>query len=256
MFHATTRLARVAALSLSAFAMSAGALPVLGQESTPGAGSMADPCLVASTATPGAGTEGMDAHTGMAGMDTGTGSPMAGMDHSTMELDQMYIDMMIPHHASIVALSEAALPRLTDARLQEIAQSIVDAQSAEIEELRGYRDQFYGDPNPMAMDAAMMEAMDAMMPGMGSMDEMAFQMDPAAQVAAICGAEDVDLAFIDLVIPHHEMAITASEPVATGAANEEIQAFAERVIADQQREIDELEAIRAELTGEGAPASS
>ena len=254
MFYATTRLARVAALSLSAFAMTATALPVLGQEGTPGAGSAADPCLAAAAATPGAGMgdmQGMDASSGMAGMDMG--SPMAGMDMSMMPLDQMYIDMMIPHHASIIALSDAALPRLTDPRLQEIAQSIIDAQGAEIEELRGYREQFYGDPNPMAMDAAMMEAMDAMMPGMGSMDEMAFQMDAAAQVAAICGAEDADLTFIDLVIPHHEMAITASEPVASGAANEELKAFAERVIADQQREIAELGAIREELYGSATP---
>ena len=35
----------------------------------------------------------------------------------------------------------------------------------------------------------------------------------------------------------------------------EIQAFAERVITDQQREIDELETIQAELTGEAPPAS-
>lgn len=252
MTNATIRLARVAALAISTFAVSGAVLPALAQ-STPGAGSAGDPC-VSADATPGAGMggmDGMDAGQGMSGMDMG--SPMAGMDHAMMDLDQMYIDMMIPHHASIVALSEAALPRLSDPRLQEIARSIVSAQNAEVEELRGYREQFYGDPNPMPMDAAMMEAMDGMMPGMGSMDEMAFQMDASAQVAAICSAEDTDLAFIDLVIPHHEMAIVSSEPVAAGAEHDEIRAFAEKVIADQQREIEELSAIRQELYGSATP---
>jgi uncharacterized protein (DUF305 family) len=185
------------------------------------------------------------------------GTPMAGMDHSMMELDQMYIDMMIPHHESIVAMAQAARPRLTDPRLREIADAIVAAQTAEIEELRGYRDQVYGDRNPMPMDAGMMDAMAEMMPTMsGSMADMAFQMDAAAQVAAICAAADPDLAFIDLTIPHHRMAIESSAPVAAGATHQEVRDFARRVIEDQQREIDELEAIRIDLTGEGTPASS
>jgi uncharacterized protein (DUF305 family) len=45
-------------------------------------------------------------------------TPAAGMDHMAMEFDQMYIDMMIPHHQSIIALAQAALPRLTDERLR------------------------------------------------------------------------------------------------------------------------------------------
>lgn len=190
----------------------------------------------------------------MAGMDMGT--PMAEMDQMAMELDQIYIDMMIPHHASIVAMSQAALPRLENDRLQEIAQIIIDAQSAEIEELRGYREQFYGDPEPMPLDDAMMAAMMQMMPSMsGTMEEMAFQMNPAAQVAAICAAEDTDLAYIDMTIAHHQMAIEGSEPAVEGAANEEISEFAQRVIDDQQREIAELESIREELTGAGTPSA-
>ena len=49
--------------------------------------------------------------TPMAGME-GMGTPMAEADASAMamEIDMAYIDMMIPHHESIVALSQAALP--------------------------------------------------------------------------------------------------------------------------------------------------
>lgn len=181
---------------------------------------------------------------------------MGGMAGMAMELDQAYIDMMIPHHASIIAMAEAALPRLTDERLREIAQAVITTQQPEIDELRDLRQRLYGDPNPMPMDAAMMAAMDEMMPGMGTMDEMAFQMDTAAQVAAICAAEDMDLAFIDLTIPHHQMAIVASEAVVAKGSHPEIREIAEQVIAAQQQEIDELAAIRAELTGEGTPAGT
>ena len=196
---------------------------------------------------------GIHMGTPMAGMDHGgmsMGTPMAGM---AMEFDQLYIDMMIPHHASIVAMAHVARDRLRDERLAEIARTIVDTQTAEIEELRGYRERFYGSAEPMPMDDRTMDMMTEMMPGMGPMDQMAMQMDPAAQVAAICGAEDADLAFIDLTIPHHEMAIAASEAALDRATHEEIRAFAERVIEDQQREVQVLSGIRQELYGSATP---
>jgi uncharacterized protein (DUF305 family) len=169
-----------------------------------------------------------------------------------VEFDQLYIDMMIPHHTSIIALSSAALPHLTDERLIEIATNIVENQGTEISELKRYRQQFYGDPEPMAMDEHMMGMMMEAMPSMGSgtraMIEMSFQMDPQAQVNAFCAGDNPDLTFIDLVIPHHEMAIVSSQDALERAVHDEIKTFAQRVIDDQQAEIDELTAIRAELS--------
>ncbi|MDQ3780999.1 MAG: DUF305 domain-containing protein [Chloroflexota bacterium] len=189
-------------------------------------------------------------------------TPMAGTVQDAMDMgtpamsaafDQMYIDMMMPHHESIVAMAQAALDRLEDDRLRQIAQRIIDAQLAEMDELRGYRNTFYGDGDPMPMNEQMMGMMTQMMPGMGSMEEMAMQMDATSQVAAICEAEDADLAFIDLTIPHHVMAIAASEAAREQATHDEIRAFAERVIEDQQREIEELQEIRMELYGSATP---
>ena len=40
------------------------------------------------------------------------------------EFDLMYIDMMIPHHESIIALAEVALPELTDPRLIEMLDGV------------------------------------------------------------------------------------------------------------------------------------
>jgi len=184
---------------------------------------------------------------GMSGMDMGT--PTSDMEMGEVELDQLYIDMMIPHHASIVALSQAALPRLTDERLIEIARTIIDTQTAEQEELRRYREEFYGDPEPMAMEGQTMDMMMEAMSGMGSMEDMSFQMDSQAQVNAFCAAENPDLAFIDLTIPHHEMAIAASEIALEQAIHQEIKDFSQRVIDAQQAEIDELLEIRKDLAG-------
>ncbi len=241
----TRRAARAAilpVLTLMPFFMTSGAAA---QEATP---AMTDSCETAMPASPMAGMEGM-----------AMGTPAAEGDHDmaamSVEFDQMYIDMMIPHHASIIALAQAAQDRLTDERLQDIADNIISSQQAEIEELRGYREQWYGSPEAMPMDEGMMGVMSEMMPGMGDMGQMAMLMDPAALVGAFCAGENPDLAFIELTIPHHEMAIVASEAALDQATHDEIREVAERVIADQQREIDELNTIRQALAGETTPAA-
>jgi uncharacterized protein (DUF305 family) len=219
---------------------------VAAQDATP---TMIYSCETAMTASPMAGMEGM-----------AMGTPGAGGDHdmagASVEFDQLYIDMMMPHHESIIALAQAAKDQLTDERLQTIAANIITAQQAETEELRGYREQWYGSPEAMPMDASMMGMMMEMMPAMGDMTAMQEMMDPNALVASFCGAEDPDLTFIDLTIPHHQMAITASAAALEQATHDEIRMIAERVIQDQQREIDELQLIRSELTGDGTPASA
>lgn len=184
-------------------------------------------------------------------------TPAPGMGHSAMDLDQMYIDMMIPHHASIIAMAETALPRLQDERLQQMASAIVATQGPEIAELRRHREAFYGDTGPMPMDETIMAAMDMLMPGMsGTVAEMAFQMDADAQVAAICAAENADLAFIEQTIPHHQMAIEASKAVLAQSGHPEIRAIAERVIVAQQREIEELGRIQESIAASASPRSS
>ncbi|MDQ3539274.1 MAG: DUF305 domain-containing protein [Chloroflexota bacterium] len=191
----------------------------------------------------------------MNGMNTGT--PMAGIAGETtaedVEIDQLYIDMMIPHHLSITAMAEAALPLLEDERLREIAQTITDTQTTEVSELRDLRGQFYGSPDPVPLDADMMMRL---MPNMSmDMQEMMSQMDPESQVAQFCAAADPDLAFIDMTIPHHQSAIEASEVAAEQAIHPEITEFAQHVIEDQQAEIDELMTIRQELYGPATPES-
>lgn len=190
-------------------------------------------------------------------MALGTPAAEAGHDMAgeSVEFDQLYIDMMIPHHQGIIALAQTAEEQLTDSRLQGIAEAIITAQQAENEELRGYREQWYGSPDSMPMDASMMDLMAEQMLGLGDMDAMMTQMDPRALVAEFCAADNPDLAFIDLSIPHHEMAITASEAALERATHAEIRTIAERVIADQQREIDELRAIRDELAGTATPTA-
>ncbi len=52
--------------------------------------------------------------------------------------DTMFLRMMIPHHQLAIEMSEEALDEAEHPELEELAQTIIDEQSAEIELMRGY----------------------------------------------------------------------------------------------------------------------
>lgn len=177
----------------------------------------------------------------------GSGTP-ASADPAMMSMDLMFIDMMIPHHESIIALATVAEPRLQDPRLIEIAKAIRTTQSAEITLLREIRQTEFGSPVPAPFDLAMAESMGHMMTGSSSPQDMLALMSPAGLVASFCNASSPDLAFIDLTIAHHTMAVQASEMVLQHGATPEIEAIARDVITAQQAEIDLLTEIRTDIS--------
>ena len=154
-------------------------------------------------------------------MDMAT--PVSGLNLA-MDFDQLSIDMMIPHHESIITLAHVAEPWIQDERLRAVIENIVASQVAEIAELRDYRARWYGSADPLPMDE---QTMMQLMLGMTTqMDAMMSQMDEATLVAMFCAASEADLAFIDLVIPHHQSAIDVSELALQQATHVEIRAFA------------------------------
>ena len=194
----------------------------------------------AAIATPAATPHADDAH---------SASPVA--HHAEPPPEQLYIDMMIPHHVSIIALAESALPSLDDDRLRDMASAIVTTQESEIEELREMRTARFGSPDPVPMDDGMMAAMHVLMPedeaagrDMAVMQpDMARLMDSTALIAAYCQSDDPDPAFANLTLAHHQMAVDSSRGLLETTQDAELRELAERVIAAQEAEIAILQQI-------------
>ncbi|MGI9020658.1 MAG: DUF305 domain-containing protein [Solirubrobacterales bacterium] len=78
----------------------------------------------------------------------------AGMEMNTAELesarpfDRAFIDMMVPHHQGAIRMARVQLDQGQDVQLYDIAQSIIDVQSREIEEMNSWREEWYGAPSP------------------------------------------------------------------------------------------------------------
>ena len=57
--------------------------------------------------------------------------------------DKAFIDEMIPHHESAIAMAEVARRETEDPEIREIAVGIVSAQNQEIEQMQQWRQQWY-----------------------------------------------------------------------------------------------------------------
>jgi uncharacterized protein (DUF305 family) len=57
--------------------------------------------------------------------------------------DEAFIDAMIPHHQSAIEMAEVATEKSKNPRIKELAQNITSAQKREIEQMRGWRREWY-----------------------------------------------------------------------------------------------------------------
>jgi uncharacterized protein (DUF305 family) len=144
------------------------------------------------------------------------------------EIDELFINMMVPHHQGAVAMAKIALERSERSEIRDLANAIISSQEAEITQLKDWKQQWFGSSETPSMQA---------MPSMGGGHAMNMQAD----VDALKNAPDpFDLFFIDAMIPHHQSAIDAAQMVIDSAVHPEIRELALQIIEAQKREIDQM----------------
>ena len=193
------------------------------------------------TGTPIAGAPGQ-----MMNTTPGAQAPATGMD-----FDQMFINMMVPHHQGAVEMAKIAQQRAEHTEIKQMADAIISGQQEEITQMKDWKKQWYGSSDTPPMSGMpMLEAM----PGMGSAGHT---MNMQADVDQLKTAkEPFDLAFIDAMIPHHQSAIDAAQLALKQATHPEIKQLAQTIINAQQKEIDQMNAWRKAWYPDAAPVST
>lgn len=107
--------------------------------------------------------------------------------------DQRFIDMMVPDHEAAIAMAEIARTRATSDELRALADEVIGAQTAEVEQLRAWRESWFG-----SSETPPMEAM-PMLPGvrMGGELMIGDRKDIRDDVEQLRVAEPFDQACID-----------------------------------------------------------
>jgi uncharacterized protein (DUF305 family) len=176
-------------------------------------------------------------HSSMPGMGTATsGAPTGSATATFSDADVAFAQQMIPHHQQAVAMAALADTRATDPEVRTLAAQIKAAQGPEITTMTGWLSA-WGKPAPAAgMDHAM-DMGGGSMPGMMSDDDM-------KELGAASG-KNFDTQFLQMMIEHHQGAISMANDEVAGGKNPDATALAKQIITAQQAEIDAMKKILA-----------
>jgi uncharacterized protein (DUF305 family) len=157
--------------------------------------------------------------------------------------DVYFAQGMIPHHAQAIQMADMALEISTNPDVTALAEQIKAAQSPEIDQMTTWlTDWGQTVPDPDApMDENMVGAEGMMMTGMMSEADM-------ARMGNATGA-DFDRMFLEMMILHHEGAIEMAEQELAEGKHQPTKDLAQAVITGQAAEIDEMNALIADLPG-------
>ena len=147
--------------------------------------------------------------------------------------DQRFLNQMIVHHEGAVMSAQMMIADSTRPELRDLAQRIITAQQREIAQMQQWRNDWYGASSTGTM------------PGMTNGGMMASGMMNRDQMKQMMGGNvDFDRMFLQMMIPHHQAAISMAEQALNQAEHPEIKTLAQSIITTQQAEIVEMQSYR------------
>lgn len=128
------------------------------------------------------------------------------------DANRAFIDLMVPHHQSGVEMANEAIAKASHAELRAFAQHMKASQSKDVEQLKSWRQAWFG----------------------SAMTPMPMPMAPMAK------DKDFDRMWMTQLIDHHQQAIDMSTLALGNGVRNEIKGMAQRLISDQRKEQEQL----------------
>lgn len=140
--------------------------------------------------------------------------------------DRAFIDAMVPHHQSAIKMAKAAKEAgLSQPDLVRVADDILATQQTEIEQMKKWRQEWFGSST---IDPGGVAAL--------GLDEGEMRMGDDAE--ALRNSTSIDTDFAQMMIGHHQAAIEMAKLAEDRAQREELKKLAAAIIAAQEREIE------------------
>lgn len=163
-------------------------------------------------------------------------SPMNRGMEMRVEVDKPFIEMMIPHHQSANEMAQMALSRAKNPEVKKLAQSIIEEQTREIEQMQTWYKQWYGTEVPTnGMNMGTQSGMDQSMMQMEMMDR--------EMMESLENAQNFDREFLRQMTRHHQMATMMAGMVVNSAQHREIRNLAQNIIKSQSAEITQMQEL-------------
>ncbi|MDO8572064.1 MAG: DUF305 domain-containing protein [bacterium] len=148
-------------------------------------------------------------------------------------IDSHFIEQMIPHHEGAIAMANLALQKAKHPEIKTLATAIIAAQTAEIQSMNGWYQDWFGKAVPKVSTGMM---------GGGMMSQSGMHMGGQEDMTVLENASDFDKVFIEEMIPHHQLAIMMANMLQSGTDRPEMQQLARNIIESQSKEIQQMQA--------------
>ncbi len=166
---------------------------------------------------------------GVNGSNSTTSNRTVGMMNN---IDEHFIEQMVPHHDGAIAMAKLALQKAKRPEIKTLAQNITSAQEKEIREMQSWYKSWFGGDVKVGNTYSMMG---------GMMSQGGMHMGGQQDITTLENATDFDKAFIEEMIPHHQLAIMMAQMLKSGTNRPEMLTLANNIIESQSKEIEEMQ---------------
>lgn len=156
---------------------------------------------------------------------------------SSQVIDAHFIEQMIPHHEDAITMAKLAQTKARTPEVKQLAQNIIESQGEEIDQMKKWYKEWFGRELPIGDDVMRQHGM------MGSSQQNMMHMGmmgSSEDLTRLEEAEDFDRAFVEEMIPHHQMAVMMASMLRNGTTRSEMRRLAENIISAQTDEIDQM----------------
>lgn len=147
-------------------------------------------------------------------------------------IDKHFIEQMIPHHDGAVEMAKLALEKSKRSEIKTLATAIISDQTKEIGDMKVWYKAWFG-KDVSKVSAGMM--------GGGMMSSSGMHMGGQEDIAKLESATDFDKAFLEAMIPHHQMALMMVQMLESGTSKPEMLQLAKNITISQSKEIQEMQ---------------
>jgi len=162
---------------------------------------------------------------------------MMGYRNSMMEgnqimgsIDSHFIEQMIPHHQDAIIMAGIASEKAGHEEIKQLAENIKKTQSEEIGKMQNWYKDWYGEDVSDTFSGM----------GMGSGITNMGMMGDQTDVKQLQNALVFDRAFIEEMIPHHQMAVMMAQMLQITTERPEMKQLAKDIIQAQTKEINAM----------------
>ncbi len=148
-------------------------------------------------------------------------------------IDKHFIEQMIPHHEGAVDMAKLALQRSKRHEIKTLATAIITDQNKEIADMTTWYKDWFGNDVPKVSGG---------MVGGGMMSQSGMHMGGQEDMVSLENATDFDKAFLEAMIPHHQLALMMVQMLESGSNRREMLELAKNITTSQSKEIQQMQA--------------